>query len=254
LVVSLLMMVIVTESVKLEKVELAIHEGSADFKETIFVDSSGKYGIIKVPQHNNLTAVEIFLDYQKGYRIEKIVNEKICTVMKLDKSKDNPMDLLNGVKRVHNKFPTAMYTVVRKSTLTTGKVDLKSPIGKTAALFCGTGMDIQHAVSYVGEDLNEFVTQQFRTDAEKKNQKRSTIGLRKDYRCCRSGCSKTKAEGMSEILNRCNGEIGKVKASCRVGAFSCAFRVNCPSINGLWTCTSIHDFDTVVCCDFSCNI
>jgi len=258
---ALLMMMTVTKCVKLEKVELAIHEGSADFKEQIFVDSSGKYGMIKVPQHNNLSAVEIFIDYQKGYRIEKIVNEKICMVMKLDKSIDNPMDLVNGAKHVHNKFPTSSFMVVHESTLTTGKVDLKSPIGKTAAQFCGTGMDIQNAVSYVGEDLNEFVTQLFRTDAEKKNRKRSDdVEIRKDYRCCTSGCTVNQGiTRMNDLLNgKCNGNVSKIKAHCKLNdnPSGCTYRVLCPynKKTGYWTCKSDHRFASRACCDYSCSL
>jgi len=256
----LMMMGIVKECVGLEKVELSIHEGSANFKEKIFVDVSGNYEIIKVPQHNNLSALEIFIDYQKGYRIEKIISERQCMVMKLDKSDGKPMDLVNGVKHAHNKFPTSSYTVVHESILTTGKVDLKSPIGKTAAQFCGTGMDIQHAVSYVGEDMNGFATQLLRNAAEKKNEKRDMTPLQEDFRCCAKGCDL--AKGQKEFrrkLNICNGNQMKMVASCKINTNprGCVYRVLCPydsaKNKGYWVCTSKHIFKSFVCCDFTCK-
>jgi len=246
------MMGIVTECVGLEKVELSIHEGSAHFKEKIFVDVSGNYEIIKVPQHNNLSALEIFIDYQKGYRIEKIVSERQCMVMKLDKSDGKPMDLVNGVKHVHNKFSSSSYTVVHESILTTGKVDLKSPIGKTAALFCGKGIDIQHAVRYVGDDLDGFATQLLRNYVEKRNEKRD-IEIRGDFRCCHAGCRSK----MVAVMNACEGKMDKVKGNCRINNKSagCTYRVLCPynSVTGYWTCSESHKYHSLVCCDYVCK-
>lgn len=247
---------IVTECVKLEKVELAIHEGSTDYKEQIFVDSSKRYQIIKVPQHNNLSELEIFFDYKKGYRIEKMVNDKECLVMKLDTSKEKPMDLVNGVKHVNNKFPTSSYTIVHESILTTGPVDLKSPIGKTAALFCGAGMKIQHAVSYVGEDLDGFATNLLRNYAEETITKRD-LQVKMDLRCCSRGCI-TKESGrmkMVDVLNACNGNSAKLKAKCAIKNIpgGCTWRVVCPYRNGIWTCNASHKFHSLVCCDYICK-
>jgi len=247
----------VAECIKLEKVELAIHEGSANFKEKIFVDGSGKYEIIKVPQHNNLSALEIFIDYQKGVRIEKVVNEKKCLVMSLDKTKEKPMDLVNGVKHVHNKFPTSSYMVVHESILTTGKVDLKSQIGKTASLFCGAGMDIQHAVAYVGDDMNGFAKQLLTNFAEKKNTKRD-MPVRSDYRCCSYMCTVDgNRKNMYDVLMECNGKPEKIGVSCKIDTnpWGGVYRVLCPynSNTGLWTCTSVHNFNSFVCCDYKCN-
>lgn len=250
-----LMMGIVTECVGLEKVELSIHEGSANFKEKIFVDVSGNYEIIKVPQHNNLSALEIFIDYQKGYRIEKIISERQCMVMKLDKSDGKPMDLVNGVKHAHNKFPKSSYTVVHESILTTGKVDLKSPIGKTAAQFCGTGMDIQHAVSYVGEDMNGFATQLFQNSV-KRRQKRGMTTKGTDFRCCERGCGSQNSAFLT-ALKKCDGFQGRMVGNCRINVkpAGCTYRVLCPynKKSGYWDCKSKHIYTSLVCCDFICN-
>lgn len=283
-----LAVVIQTSLAKIQKVQLAIHEGNANFKEKIFVDELGRYEIIKVPKHNNVIAMDIFVDYKMGYKIYKRYAEKLCLVMDLAKDEVKPQELVDGVKKVKGKFPESRHMIENEHILPIGKVDADSKRGKSSAQFCGKDYRIQKAVAYIGEDLDGFITQQFlngtsRNDEEEDDSengekmlknlmnlsntdtspaksmqsKRDTVVVHRwDVNCCggHNVCMAT----MVKVLNQCNGIQSKIKGSCRItkNPLGCVYRVLCPynTASGRWHCTTQHRYTSLVCCDFKCNM
>jgi hypothetical protein len=142
---------------KIEKVELEIQEGNAKFKQQVFIDKAGKYEIIKVPKHNDVSGVTLFSDYEKGYRIQKVPATNSCMVMKLDKSVGTPKEHMAGIENAKNVFPSNRYMVEKEQLFITGPVALASEIGKKALRFCGATYDISHALAYKGNNFDGYL-------------------------------------------------------------------------------------------------
>lgn len=272
-----LTVVIQTTLAKIQKVELAIHEGNANFKEKIFVDEAGRYGIVKVPKHNDVMALEVFVDYKMGYRIHKRSAEKLCLVMDLAKDEEKPQEILDGVKQVNGKFSESSYTITNEQILPVGKIGANSKMGKSAAQFCGKDYNIVKAVAYVGDDIDGFVTEHLRNSSTSNDQEDGEDGekmlkdlmniskVKKSSAISKRGvaiyidlrvCPGKNQQALYEV-QRCNGMMNHIEAKCKIQpSRSCIYLVNCTysASRGLHMCIKRHNYHTLICCDYKCKL
>jgi len=113
----------------------------------------------------------------------------------------------------------------------------------------GARVSVQGSVGTHGHGAGVSVNIPFGKKRQIEQEQKKESPVNSDYSCCTpgpAGCTR-----MAEVLNKCNGRMNLVKASCRM----ITDRVNCQfdPTTGSLTCTSIHAHD-LKCCDFSCDM
>ena len=219
----------------------------------MFFDENNRFEFIKVPAHNGRVAVTVMLDTALHYAIHKMPAMKMCYVIKTQEDEDQPLTEEESVKAVKNRFPDE-YTIRNHKILVAGDADLTTKIGKIAAKFCRGEYKIKNAVDFRGdEDVSDYVNKKIQAKARGGNKRSKRDIPIRDF--VFMGCSQVDTDNTLSELEKCNGVVTNMKATCKFRTSACTYRVHCEwnQNQEAHVCRGSHDLTSLICCTYKCQ-
>ncbi|KAJ7328625.1 hypothetical protein OS493_023894 [Desmophyllum pertusum] len=233
---------------KVDRYAFNIVENGTSVNEQIEVDVENQTEVIRVPQHNNVDAVEIINDFDAGLSARRLPASKDCYVSKLDSSVPSPTKLKLDMDQASRQsaLPNNV-TTKRTGWRVVGFAD-RSALPEKIVDFCGS-FPIFNVEPIPLDSMNTTL------------HRISSHGRRKRSHWIKrwNGCSPSDKDTMNDCLSKHGNDFKKIQLKCKYDIFYCYFMAVCEHYdpNGLsleFICKKIiHEVNYPgVCCTPVC--
>jgi len=227
----------------IEELHVEIDETGEHFKETVDFDKKHGLEMIKVPAHGQqIEEVEVLKDLRMGFKAAKLPRMKHCYVMPLEDDEKNMFELETGIFLSRGRVPKNGIKKHLENIVVIGDIP---HVWNTPVLqnFCGDN-EIVLVHAYENKENLEKIAVKLAVDAKKNSRKRALL---REFVACDNKSTMT--------ISTCT-DVSKLQANCRIRTKWCTYIVGCPlnPSSGGFQCGSQHKLNSIVCCDYACNM
>ncbi|KAJ7328631.1 hypothetical protein OS493_023900 [Desmophyllum pertusum] len=232
---------------KVDRYAFNIVENGTSVNEQVEVDVENQTEVIRVPQHNNVDAVEIMNDFDAGLSARRLPASKDCYVSKLDSSVPSPAKLKLDMEQASKQSLPDKVTTKTTGWSVVGFAD-RLDLPKKILDFCGS-LPIYNVEAVPLDSMN---TSLYRASSHGRKKRHHWY---RDY----TGCSHKDGPMMARCLKKVG--IFRLTFNCKYDTIYCYYKAVCKHVsrNGLnplndYLCTGIsHDLNVLgVCCSVTC--
>lgn len=229
---------------KVERYAFNIVENGASFNEQVEVDVDEQTEVFRVPQHNNVGAMDVMNDFEVGLAVRRVPSTKDCYVSKLDSSFPSPEKLRRDMDQASRQSLPDNVKTERTVLRMLGYAD-RLALPQKILDFCGS-FPISKVEEISLDSMNTTMVQ------EQGNGRRRRSHYWSDWK----GCSRKEMAKMNYCLSK-HGPSG-VTLHCKYQSTHCFYHTRCSHRKGSlsfdYYCNLIvHHYNYVgICCTPSC--
>lgn len=228
-----------------ESYSLKIFEGGAVVDEKVEVDVANQTEVIRVPQHNDVDAMDLMNDFKVGLSIRRISSTRACYVSKIDPSLPSPAKMKIDMDTI-SSLSSPMELKTRINELRVVGFANRSSLPPSFLQFCGN-----FPIFNIEERPLDPRIQSVRRVSGQTRRKRAILPISRLFFPC--------PDTTMDALKRCflneltNGIMPTL--TCDVTTASCFYVAECVAIGGAEAnCQKIDHIRNIVgmCCRASC--
>ena len=233
----------------LDKTHLKIKDGSVgapSVNETIYADPKDRFEIIKIPKHEENSALLLVNDFSQGYSIFKVDEVQTCYVTQLDIDASKPFQLEESVREAKHSFPSS-FTESQNTVIPIGPMDSATFMGRMAAKFCGLYQVLAADITKGEADLEAIKEKEMKELSE--HLKQGGDAAEKEFAIA---CSEEEVE---DTLTECPDKFERLDVTCKIQSRTSLYDIDCDSTGPPQPACSGNRHSTgFVCCDFHCPL
>lgn len=234
-----------------ESYSFRVSENGAMFTEHVEVDVDNQTEVFRVPQHNDVDAMEMMNDFREGLSVYRVPSARACYVSKLDSSLPEPGKMRVNMEQASTQRSLPRHVTTKKRAWRVVGFADRLALPQKFLGFCGS--------------FPIFTIEQTPMDSSMRLFKRGNGRRRRSYlkRFEKFGtCSPDGADEVLRCLNKAYVYKKKTKKDakpyeleCKFDRHLCYYVVDClPNGHGYYECVLIDHPSNFIgfCCDMKC--
>ncbi|CAH3150868.1 unnamed protein product [Pocillopora meandrina] len=231
-----------------------VSENGAAFTEEVEVDVDNQTEVLRVPQHNDVDAMEMMNDFREGLSVYRVPSARACYVSKLDSSLPEPGKMRVNMEQASMQPRLPRHVTTKKRAWRVEGFAQRSALPQKFLDFCGS-----FPIYTIEQTSLDFSVSSFSRGHGRfrRSGPGPTPYTFKNF----ATCSSQSIINMANCLNKAiteelySGTHDNHKLECKFDRHVCYYVVDClPNGQGVYQCNQVlHMADFLgFCCDMKC--